>query len=106
MTHYLDEPLRLMRLSAQAQEKRTMAMVDNELSALRKGQRAASERIRQLEADRNEWEALWKKASIAVIDLQDKVRQQDAAILERDSTIARLEAGQSATASLDRWRHE
>ena len=78
MTHYLDEPLRLMRLSAQAQEKRTKAMVDNELSALRKGQRAASERIRQLEA----------------------------AILERDSTIARLEAGQSATASLDRWRHE
>ena len=30
----------------------------------------------------------------------------EAVIVERDSIIARLEAGQSATASLERWRDE
>ena len=35
-----------------------------------------------------------------------EVEELEAAIVERDSIIARLEAGQSATASLERWKDE
>ena len=34
----------------------------------------------ELRADRDEWERLWKKASMSVIDLQDRVK-----VLEEDS---------------------
>ena len=46
------------------------------------------------------------QACMTIIELRAEIELLKAAIVERDSIIARLEAGQSATASLERWRDE
>ena len=40
-------------------------------------------KIDRLTASRDEWERLWKKASMSVIDLQDKVAKLEAVIKDR-----------------------
>lgn len=45
-------------------------------------------------------------ASVTEEDIIDVLDELEAAIVERDSIIARLEEGQCATASLERWRDE
>ena len=45
-------------------------------------------------------------ARVTAEDIIDVLDELEAAIVERDSIISRLEAGQSATASLERWKND
>ena len=48
--------------------------------------------IERLTTDRDEWERLWKKASVAVIDLQDEVEKLKEDRLDFRERIAELES--------------
>ncbi len=50
------------------------------------------EEIERLTTDRDEWERLWKKASVSVIDLQDEIEKLKEDRLDVKEYIAKLEA--------------
>ena len=51
-----------------------------------------SKEIERLTTDRDEWERLWKKASVSVIDLQDEIEKLKEDRLDVKEYIAKLEA--------------